>query len=680
MLHFFMKPRTYTITLTVTPPNGKKGGTYKKNIVVTGKEAIKGFEVWHAPFHGRLAQYLYVQIPQDIPNATKKLTVRVEKDSKVVGTPLFDQITSKAEEKILLSQRDLNPGNYLLRTTLTSGTDTISEIVEKFNVPTFKKSGGVYLNENNALVKDGKLYFPISAWMLDDAKIPLWKSGGYINSGFMTGTLDNDVASEWHRYVTSMGKNELDIIGTCRWPNKGKSGNRRNANADSFLEYVKVAKNESNMIAYCWEDEPNIGGAVGWITPPVYSAWMYLTNQVDTHHLSLANLAGYVYMPKKNGPIASEFNFLKSAPLFGGKKYVVANIYHGACFALENYRNIADPLDSTRRAIDCYTNYLRTRKELNYNLLPTMAVSSTCHILPDNPEYYGPPTTQQMGMIGWLNIVYGVKGMNWYQYQGPTPPENFGFMAEYHDQVTQLKDAILAPDDESISVTDNANSKGNRVDIMTKKYNNEIYIFAVRVTETEYLDNPSIEPENITVKFNIEGASTAGKSLWEYNNFQRKTDFFNVEQETANFSFSVKNTPLIPGKVIIAGVSSADSKWEYLFDDGKGNIYKNRDWKDGGTYHAGTVNYTTGKFDITFINSYSGINAKPLALKIGNNNLRVMYAPKQQVRNITLNGTSFEDNFGREDVHIYILGDSSKSDLLKEFDKVKMMPRKIRLN
>ena len=72
--HYYMKPGTFTVTLKVTvwaewDASGNPIGsplatnTATRVINVTGEAPMAGFEIQRAPFHNRLAQYLYVQIP-----------------------------------------------------------------------------------------------------------------------------------------------------------------------------------------------------------------------------------------------------------------------------------------------------------------------------------------------------------------------------------------------------------------------------------------------------------------------------------------------------------------------------------------------------------------------------------------------------------------------------------------
>ncbi|MDO5576872.1 MAG: hypothetical protein Q4F84_07310, partial [Fibrobacter sp.] len=286
-------------------------------------------------------------------------------------------------------------------------------------------------------------------------------------------------------------------------------------------------------------------------------------------------------------------------------------------------------------------------------------------------------TVNQMRMQSWLNIVYGIKGMNWYQYWGITYPENYGYMAEYYDQVTELAPAILAPQDPSISITDNANERGKRVDCFIRKYDNYYLIIAVRLTEMEYQEEPSFEPESHSVTLTLNNVPISGKKVFEYKNWTRVVDSFDIDSAKSTFTIKTKTLP-VPGKVMIAGISDADTTGGYYFDDGLGNIYRNRDWKVGGRYNCGTIDYNSGTISFTAVKPYGGETANPTVLRKGKNNIRVIYTPKEQnIRFLDVKGSSFSDKFGREDVHIFIVGNPSDINLSAKFDRTKKISKKV---
>lgn len=671
IMHHFMKPGKFAVTLSVRDLS-EKITNYTRNIHVEGVKPIDGFEVWHAPFHARTAQFIIIKIPQSVTSEkSNQLNVILQNLSNNSNDTLLKKSSPANEERCLLSNSKLARGNYLLRVEIIDGSKkTVTFLNERFS-KNYEGDPTIGINEYNALIKNGKPYFPISSWMLDPSKMPDWKSGTYCNSVFMVGYMNDYTPASWNIYVNDYCKKyDFTVIGTEKF--EGKAKQLRNSRVSSMMNYIEASRG-TNILAYCWDDEPNLGGVPGQLNPNVHAAWSYATSEKDPKHPIVTNLAGYFYLPRSQG-FGSEYNFLYSEKNFGGRKNVIADIYHGACFAMEGYKRIQydDPKDTTRKAMDMYTEYLRNKSGWNYDLVPIMAVSATCGIMPGDTNFMPGVTVNQMRMQSWLNIVYGIKGMNWYQYWGVTYPENYGFMAEYYDQVTQLTPAILSAPDTTISITDDANTRGKRVDCFIRKYDKLYMAIAVRVTEMEYQDDPSFEPDTHLVKMTLNGINLSGKKVFEYKNWARVVDSFNVEQNTSNFSIRTSRKPY-PGKVMIAGALSTDTTWSYLFDDGNGTIYKNRDWKNGGRYNCGTINYDSGTINFTYVKEYGGADASPIDIRKGKSNIKVLYAEKEpKFRFLDLNGSSFTDKFGREDVHIYLIGDPS------DFSSIKSKPNRVK--
>lgn len=291
---------------------------------------------------------------------------------------------------------------------------------------------------------------------------------------------------------------------------------------------------------------------------------------------------------------------------------------------------------------------------MNYNLLPTMAVVAPCNIIPeDKVKYFGPPTPDEIRMMNWLNIVYGVKGMNWYPYQGYVPAENFATMGEISQQIDELTPAILGPEEVTgISVSDNANVKGRNVKTMLRETDDAYYLFAVRLTEREWWDDPSIEPEQISATFNFTGLS-GNKTATEYLNHKKVSEEHGTNEGGTEFTFTLAQKP-VPGSVSFGGVTEKNDKpfkrYCYVFDDGNGNLYANKYWKTGGTMPAGTIDYTTGEVTVFFPNMW---NQKKEQILPGEDCLIASYEPVRTERTIQIQNGTFTDIFKRNDVHIY---------------------------
>ncbi len=97
------------------------------------------------------------------------------------------------------------------------------------------------------------------------------------------------------------------------------------------------------------------------------------------------------------------------------------------------------------------------------------------------------PTAAQLKMIIWLNVVHGVKGINWFHYFGVTPRKLSG-----DDGVRRLDDRLHArPAGRSSpvvleaepSITVTAAPDEGRIDTMVRQYGGRTFLFAVRISE-----------------------------------------------------------------------------------------------------------------------------------------------------------------------------------------------------
>ncbi|MFP4016847.1 MAG: PKD domain-containing protein [Halanaerobiales bacterium] len=666
-MHYFMKPGTFPVTLTVNDRDGFRNST-TLDITVKGEAPMEGFEVLNAPFHARIAQKILVHIPDSvIDDPTNQLQATLSGPER--DRILFQKSGLSSEEEFLLDHRGLSRGEYVLQVKIldNNGHQLPGGLwKEKFSKE-YEGIPRVGIDENNAVRVDGELHFPVQNWMMNFAYLPDYQTMKAINGVFyLTGGHISWYDSENEEWIYDLdilksSYNEVlepkGLMGITadRWSGKQTdNGALRNSDPSNIINYINELKDSPSVLAWCWDDEPNLDGwQSGGIPPQVLSAWHHMTSIEDPHHPTLTNLAGYMFCPGKI--YKEEFSMMFSDRVLG-KKAAVADIIHGALFALEAYKNYPDPEDPTRGAIDVYTDYLNNRREWNYDLLPTMAVSAPVRIILTDPAYYGPPTPDEVRMLNWLNVVHGVKGMNWYPYYGYTPAENFATMGEISQQLQELAPVILGPDKTDISVIDNANTKGNRIDTMIKETDDAYYLFTVRLTEREWWDDPSIEPEQISATFNITGLPDVVEAT-EYLEHKKIFENHGTESGGTDFNFTLEQNP-VPGTISIGGVykqsgsgESLNRKYYYIFDDSQGNIYLNGYWKEGGTLPAGTINYDTGEVSIYFPDMWG--SDRKVEILPGIDCIVASYEPVREERRITIENGEFTDTFIRNGVHIY---------------------------
>ncbi|NLW32482.1 MAG: hypothetical protein GXY77_13615 [Fibrobacter sp.] len=501
-VHYFMTPGTFTVKLFITDTDSTKDTT-EKTITVTGESPAAGFELWRAPYHGRIAQYIYAQIPPSITaTAGNSLRVRLIRNTKDTTT-IFNKTGLSPEEPFLLQNGNLPAGEYQLFTEiLNSGGNRITYIKEKFSKP----YGGVPkigINEHNAICINGEPFFPVTPWLCKKSYVPEW-ANRYINSCYGVGYYATNDVSTWTDYLNICSQSNMNVIGPERWDGKGPLHYEKNSDIRKIREYVNSTKDHNSMMMWMWKDEPNMGGRGEKVPNVVNAAWTGLCHLLDNQHLVAANLYGYGYLPYYN-KAGDDYDYLNNAIYFGGKKHAIFDVIGFDIYPLQ-YTEHASL--KNRRVISDYAEAIDFLQQNNYNLFP---VTSFIEVqkLNNSPIL---PQPQQILMSAWLNVIHGIKGINWFHYFGTTPTESLNSMELFNNQIKRFAKIILgAPS--SRAVTDNANEPGNRVDIMVREQgdgiDSAIYIFAVRVTEPDTGEQgyqlKEEEPEKIVVSFKIPG-------------------------------------------------------------------------------------------------------------------------------------------------------------------------------
>jgi len=135
-------------------------------------------------------------------------------------------------------------------------------------------------------------------------------------------------------------------------------------------------------------------------------------------------------------------------------------------------------------------------RKWNHNLPPFMACVETCDIRPKDAG--GPPTPAELRLLCWANVVHGARGIIWFHYFSPTPPENYKAMARFLDQVTRLTPAVCGPAHTgAVKVT---TGDGGRVDVMATEHAGKIHLFAV-----------NLKRKADKVRFTVAGMKPSGK-------------------------------------------------------------------------------------------------------------------------------------------------------------------------
>jgi len=167
LVHYFMKPGSFTVTLMVsifdqwdsegnpTAPAIAQGAVTKE-IRVSGEAPLAGFELQHANFHARIAQYVVASIPTAQRGNQTGLRVSLRGPGEQRQVLLDKESDLAAEEHFLLDHRALAQGDYVLEAELLSTGQRIAGGMWREKLS--KRDSGlpkVGIDENNAFLRDG---------------------------------------------------------------------------------------------------------------------------------------------------------------------------------------------------------------------------------------------------------------------------------------------------------------------------------------------------------------------------------------------------------------------------------------------------------------------------------------------------------------------------------------------
>jgi hypothetical protein len=250
-----------------------------------------------------------------------------------------------------------------------------------------------------------------------------------------------------------------------------------------------------------------MGGRHQKTPPAVIASWTAVSHRRDPlRHPVAINMYGYDYLPHY-GSSGTAYDYVNSAEAFGGKKAFFTDVSGFDIYPLE-YHEHPSLVDPERGIMDLYAEAIDNLISRNLGLIPVMSFVEVCDIRADRPSE--PPTDAQVLMESWLNVVHGVKGINWFNFFEYNTIR-YDAMAAFCKRVTRLAPVILSAQS-SRTVTDNADTRGNRVDVMAREHGDSLYLFAVRLTEPESEWDEVPEPEAITVTFDLGDAPVAGEA------------------------------------------------------------------------------------------------------------------------------------------------------------------------
>jgi hypothetical protein len=431
-----------------------------------GGEAILNLDM--AEPHVRIAQKIYCKIG----NVDSADILEVYLDDVLIHKKIGNL---KTEEMFIADYRKLKAGDHILAVKIVDSSGKTRGSAKKAwrTLHTGIPKWGI--NENNALCKNGIPFFPITSWMLDKQNFNM-PIASMINTLLVEGWYAEHNVNTWLDYLDTARMHKWNAIGP----------GRTYLTDESIANFVNASKKHPALMGWFLIDEPELGPSNKYTKATILKRWTDLFHQYDTDHPVFVNFNGYYFTQGgwKSERI-KEYTYLHNANQFKHEKTALVDVVMLDYYPYE----YGAPLEDYALALD-------RAREWNYDLFPMISfietqdihdASAAGHSLPCGPPKSGPwtpdPTPEQLWNLIWVSIIHGAKGLSYFHYFCPIPENNLKVLLKTKAHINDLAQVILSPDSKT-SVT-NKEFNGDRVDIMSREYNNKLYIFAANMRNKE---------------------------------------------------------------------------------------------------------------------------------------------------------------------------------------------------
>jgi hypothetical protein len=460
-----------------------------KGYGLTDDEVTRRFELRRANFHARTDQYVYAQIPaRYTADTNNQLRVVLQGATYGPWTLVNDASSLTGEYRFVIEPGALAADTYTLTAQILNGGDSLLE--ERTDV-FIKRTAGqprVGINKDSSFVVDGNLFLPVCTFGLDWDKQALFV--GQMNVSYNQGWyslytpatwddfLDRNQARGW--YVLGPGTGGYSTIGR----NTTTPGVRRVNNSLQFIEdYAVATRDHAALFGWHTGDETDTGTDTTSLNSPVIAARVYRYQMLGNALPVGTNLAGITFLNSTATTQRYEYQMSTNGYYFGGRNcpifdYIGHDIYP---WDWRTSQGSAPTNVRVRHIVEINRNFLEAGY---YNLVPMTACVEVSGV---DKSITSPITPAGIKMLSWLHLVTGAKGIVWFwnDWSGhPTTAEQHTAMEEFYTQVQSLKDVILGPEPTRIVTRSDANNiEDNWVETMLREDGNDVYLFAVRLTE-----------------------------------------------------------------------------------------------------------------------------------------------------------------------------------------------------
>lgn len=410
-----------------------------------------------------------------LTNVKSNDALRVTLDGRVVHSATAPM---HAEETFVARYGTLQAGNHQLTVQVLDSAGNERGKAQRGWRTLHDGIPRVGINENNAICTDGKPFFPITSWLLDASKLtsPI---GTAVNTLLGEGYYATHDPGTFEAYL-SAGRNQgLKVAGPLRW---GATSSQ------PITSYVARCWNNEALLAWMWRDEPDLGGAEGYIKAPTVRSWTAICHSNDTGHPVWVNYSGYGFTDPEGSSGYNrmrEYCYLYNAGQFGGTRQTVTDIVGIDYYPYEYGQWYAKPWISLE---DCMLALDRVQA-WNAHLVPAIAFIETQDIAaPGSDSLTGRgwtpgPTPQQLQNLLWLSVIHGAKGVSLFHYFCPTPQENIDVLRQFKSRIADLTAIVLGPERKDVFTCTPLG--GGRIDATARVEGETVYVLAANTRDEE---------------------------------------------------------------------------------------------------------------------------------------------------------------------------------------------------
>lgn len=429
--------------------------------------AAGGLDIYLPDLHARVGAPIKATVTT---GGATRLRISLQDPSGATRVIADVRCPASPESKVAdLDLRNLPPGRYLLTVqALDARGRPLASRRHTFTRRT--DSPRVAFDENNALLRDGEPFFPVGVWMphmepvagLSPAHLA---RAGMMNTAVVQGDRDDGRldASSFNRLLSECGA----------WGAAGIGPARGGSHPLAIDSVVSRSRSSRALVSWMWIDEPEYNN----ISPKQTRAWTEQAHAADPHHPVLMNLVGSQFVGQ-GGSEASARSFTSDLVLAGEPLPAdwISTDYYPVAFA---HRFGTD----LQTSFDNFAAQLRLAREWTLDLYPTATFIETASQPGLGSDRQ--PAPEQVWAETWIAVTSGAKGIIWFPHDGSMHPGTWTVMAKATNYLNKFAPILAEPDYTAVA---RSQTKGARVDVLAKKHDGRIYVFAVN----RDVDSPAV--------------------------------------------------------------------------------------------------------------------------------------------------------------------------------------------